>query len=186
MYFIWVRAGDIKYQEIALWGLCLVISAVIESAHREFFVLSSWTHPAHLRRVSDSNTVSSCKHEMGTEIKSALCSWAGFVRSLMEQQISTHPLKCGWAVLLLPKLVHFPAHWQFTFFFVVLLHRKWSCFSFFLWKGDFFFCLRTCFRFWKTKKSGKMLQKNKRCLVLYNSIVQLLQGCSYFFMLRQN
>lgn len=67
MYFVWPRAWNIKYQEIALWGLCLVISAVIESAHREFFVLSSWTHPAHLRRISGSNTVSSCKHEMWTE-----------------------------------------------------------------------------------------------------------------------
>lgn len=66
MYFIWPRAGNMKYQEIAMWGLCSVISAVIKSAYRGFFVLSSWTHPAHLRRVSDSNTVSSCKHEMWT------------------------------------------------------------------------------------------------------------------------
>lgn len=62
--FVWPKSGNISkslYEVIVFGHIC----SNCESVHSKFFVLNSWKHRGHLRRLSDSNAVSSCEHEGG-------------------------------------------------------------------------------------------------------------------------
>lgn len=62
--FVWPKSGNISkslYEVIVFGHIC----SNCESVHSKFFVLNSWKHCGHLRRLSDSNAVSSCEHEGG-------------------------------------------------------------------------------------------------------------------------
>lgn len=79
----------------------------------------------------------------------------------MEQQISTHPLKCGWAVLPLPKLVHFPAHWQFTLFLLFFYMENGVAFHFSHGKGTFSFVKNPVSDFERLKEVVKGYKRTK-------------------------
>lgn len=89
--FVCLKSGNISkslYEVIVFGHIC----SNCESIHSKFFVLNSWKHRGHLRRLSDSTAVSSCEHEGGIGRTTRL-----YVRDqdfffLLEQHICTHLL----------------------------------------------------------------------------------------------
>lgn len=145
-------------------SVCLAISAVTESAHSGFFVLGSWQHPAHLSRPSDSHTVSSCEHNIWIRRTTLLYApdqdlfllftGAAYLRPSVKAWVRcSHGTSNGYA---------FPCSLVVTLYFCCFTWKMELLFIFLMQKGCLF-CLKSCFRFWKTTKGGRRLQKGWRC-----------------------
>lgn len=157
---VWTKAGNIKHQEIAMWGQCVwpYLQELWKCSQRVLcpFCAENLPHIWVGCRTVILSLALSVNYELGEQLCFMLSSRIHSL-FLLEQHICAHPLKRGWAVLPLPMAVHFPAYWQLLFLFLFYIENG-TAFHFPHGKGTFF-CLKTHFRFWKTTKGDRRSQK---------------------------